>query len=87
MNKRELILARADKVGLPYTRVASITDTTLDVISETLSKGEDVSIRSFGRFSTKTIAERKVQHPTTKKEVVIPVHRKIQFKQSNRKNC
>jgi len=53
MNKRQLILAISDKVEIPYKQVACITNTALNVISETLSNGEDVNIRSFGRFSTK----------------------------------
>ena len=80
MNKAELIEAVADKTCLTKKDVGITVDAVLDVITETLQKGEKVQLVGFGNFDVKDRAEHIGRNPQTKQEVVIPAARVAQFK-------
>ena len=53
---------------------------TIDVISESLRRGEKVQLVGFGSFEVKTRAERTGRNPQTKEPIPIPASKAPVFK-------
>ena len=60
MNKRQLIEATAQRTILTRREVHIALDTLVEIIVETLAQDEDVILRDFGRFQTRTYSEREL---------------------------
>ncbi len=80
MKKAEFIQAVAEKSGLSKKDVQKVIDAALDVITETLKKGEEVAFIGFGTFTTSLRAEREAKVPGTDRVVKIPATRVVKFK-------
>jgi len=81
MNKNDLIDALSGKLGSPRSEAEKILNTLVDLITETLKKGEEVSITGFGQFSVSDRAARagvNPQRPTEK--IQIPATKVPKFK-------
>lgn len=50
MNRTDIIKMVANRESVPQTRVAQVVDALMDVIELTVSMGEEVQIKGFGRF-------------------------------------
>jgi len=72
MTKAELIAAIAEKSGLTKSQAETTFNATFEMIAELMAKQQDVSIPGFGKFVTKTRAERKGRNPSTGQEIVLP---------------
>ena len=79
MNKTQLIEAVADKTGLPKAQTDRSVKAILEVISETLAKGEAVSLIGFGKFEVKTRTARNGRNPRTGAPMVIAAARTPKF--------
>ena len=80
MNKSEFIASVAQKSGLSKKDVQKVVDAALEVITETLKKGEEVSFIGFGTFTTTMRSEREARVPGTDKVVKVPAARVVKFK-------
>ncbi len=80
MKKAEFIQAVAEKSGLSKKDVQKVIDAALDVITETLQKGDEVAFIGFGTFTTSMRAEREAKVPGTDRVVKIPATRVVKFK-------
>jgi len=80
MNKKEMVDALAAKSGMTKTDSKMALDAMLEVIGETLKKGENVALVGFGSFSVVERPERKGVNPATKKAIVIPARKAVKFK-------
>ncbi|MCD6588703.1 MAG: HU family DNA-binding protein [Candidatus Fermentibacteraceae bacterium] len=72
MTREELARETAGRTGLTIREVQSVIVTFLDVIRETLCRGESVFLRGFGSFSTKKGSARRVRDPRNDGIMVIP---------------
>lgn len=86
MNKKEMVSAIAEKTGLTKVASKQAMDAMLEVIGETLAKGENVAMIGFGNFSVNVRPERKGINPSTKKQIVIPEKKVIRFKAGSELN-
>ena len=82
---REDIIRRAgDKLNLTHDEMKIILDTTLDIMTEILTKEQSrirIELRNFGIFEVKpTRAKPRARNPRTNEEVYVPPRRKIHFK-------
>ena len=82
---REDIIRRAgDKLNLTHDEMKIILDTTLDIMTEILTKDQSrirIELRNFGIFEVKpTRAKPRARNPKTNEEVFVPPRRKINFK-------
>lgn len=68
--------------GLSRTQARDIFEMALEEISESLSRGEPVKLRSFGLFSVREKRERIGRNPRTGVEVPIKPRRVLTFKPS-----
>lgn len=80
MNKTELVNALAERTGLSKKNAEEVLTATLDIITETLVKGEKVQLVGFGSFEVRERAARMGRNPRTREEVPIPASRAVQFK-------
>ncbi len=71
MNKNDLIDAIADKADLSKASAGRALDGALSAITETLSKGDSVSLVGFGTFSVKARAARQGRNPRTGETIQI----------------
>ena len=82
MNKTELIAAVAEKAGLTKKDAERVVNATVEAITESLVKGDKVSVSGFGIFEVKTREARVGRNPRTKETIEIPATRLPGFKAS-----
>lgn len=80
MNKKEMVEAMATKSGMTKTDSKKALDAMLEVIGETLRKGEKVALVGFGNFAVVERPERQGVNPATKQAIVIPARKAVKFK-------
>lgn len=80
MNKKEMVEAMATKSGMTKTDSKKALDAMLEVIGETLRKGENVALVGFGNFAVVERPERQGVNPATKQTIVIPARKAVKFK-------
>jgi len=80
MNKAELITAMAEKACMRKTDAKAALEAAVCAISETLAKGDKISLIGFGTFSVVNRPARKGRNPRTKKEILIPAKKVAKFK-------
>ena len=81
MNKAELAKVLSEKLNISKKEAEDMVNTTVDVIIETLTKGDEVVLTGFGAFSVKQRAARvgvNPQNPTEK--INIPAVKVPKFK-------
>ena len=72
MTKVELIAAVAANAGLTKKDAEKAVTATIDVITETLQKGEKVSLVGFGTFEVRERKERQGRNHQTREPMTIP---------------
>ena len=80
MNKTELIAAIAAKTGETKKSAEASVNAFVDVITESLVKGDKVQLVGFGSFEVRKRAARKGRNPQTKEEIKIPASKAPVFK-------
>jgi len=80
MNKTELIAAIAAKTGETKKDAEATLNAFVNVVSETLAKGDKVQLVGFGSFEVRKRAARKGRNPQTKEEIKIPASKAPAFK-------
>ena len=82
MNKTELIAAVAEKAGLTKKDAKRVINATVETITESLCKGDKVSVSGFGIFEVKAREARVGRNPRTKETIQIPATKLPAFKAS-----
>lgn len=80
MNKTELIEAMSAKTGLSKTHTDNCLKAFVDVVSESLAKGDSVQIIGFGTFEVSERAARQGRNPRTGEMMDIPASKQPKFK-------
>jgi DNA-binding protein HU-beta len=80
MNKGELIAALAAKTEMSKKDSEAVLNGLLDVIAETITKGEKVQLIGFGTFEAKSRPARVARNPRTGEAVKIPAGKAPAFK-------
>lgn len=80
MNKNELIDAMAEKAGLTKVQAKNALDAFMCATSETLKKGDKLSLVGFGTFQVKERAARKGMNPKKGEMIEIPAKNVVKFK-------
>ena len=79
MNIKQLAGRVADKMKLKRGMIESVIDTTLNIMTEALSKGEKVRLVGFGNFLVRSRAARVGRNPQTGEKINIPVSKAPAF--------
>lgn len=80
MNKTELVTMMSKKTQIPKTKCELFLNEFKQVILEVCSKGEDVNLRNFGKFSMQEKRARRFLNPQTKKYYICKAKKMINFK-------
>ncbi|MRJ03101.1 MAG: HU family DNA-binding protein [Epsilonproteobacteria bacterium] len=80
MKKAEFIQAVAEKAGLSKKDTQRVIDAALEVITEALQSGKEVSFIGFGTFTTVQRAAREAKIPGTEQTIKVPATRVVKFK-------
>lgn len=72
MNKKDLIAAGASAANVSNKDAAAVLDGVLKAISDSLAKGNNVTITGFGTFRVAKRAARKGMNPRTGESIKIP---------------
>jgi integration host factor subunit alpha len=83
ITRADLCEAVYQKVGLSRTESAQLVELVLKEMSDTLARGENVKLSSFGTFAVRSKGERIGRNPKTGQEVPILPRRVMVFKPSN----
>jgi nucleoid DNA-binding protein len=79
--KRDLVMRIAEETGLIQQDVQSVIQKTLDYITESLARGENVEFRNFGVFEVCERKSRIGRNPNRPDQVVtIPTRKVVKFK-------
>ena len=65
MTKSQLVDAIAARTGLTKKQSAAAIDAALETMEDVLSRGGEVALAGFGKFSVAERAARQGQHPRT----------------------
>ena len=82
MKKSDIANTLFERVGISRKESGQILEKTLNVIKETLEKGESVHIAGFGNFIVRHKKERKGRNPKTGEKIGITPRTVISFKAS-----
>ncbi|MFP4022306.1 MAG: HU family DNA-binding protein [Candidatus Paceibacterota bacterium] len=80
MNKQGLVEVVHEKMGGTKTQSEEVVETIISTITESLKKGEDVSIAGLGIFSTKERQARQARNPRTGEAIDVPAMKVPKFK-------
>ncbi len=79
MNKTELIKLLAEKTSLSQKKAGEVLDIIIEVVKETLSKGEEFKLTGFGTFKVVGRRARTVRIPGSERKVTIPERKAVKF--------
>lgn len=80
MNKSDLVNAIAQETGLSKVKSGEVIDAFVSAVTESLKKGDKVTLVGFGTFTTSTREPRKGRNPKTNEVINIPGKRVAKFK-------
>ncbi|MGV8041565.1 MAG: HU family DNA-binding protein [Thermoanaerobaculaceae bacterium] len=84
MNKSELAVKLAKKVGLTQVKAAEVVDAIFNahkgIVASVLKEGKKVTIPGFGTFATRKRAARQGRNPATGKAITIKARQYASFK-------
>ncbi|MDR2678646.1 MAG: HU family DNA-binding protein [Zoogloeaceae bacterium] len=79
LKKKDLAGALADKCGISNAAADAALNGLLDVIAESLLRGESISLTGFGNFSVGERAARTGRNPKTGEALTIAASRYVKF--------
>ncbi|BBE30185.1 transcriptional regulator [Tepiditoga spiralis] len=80
MNKKSLVSAISEKLNVSKKDAEKFLNDFVDIVSESLEKGESVKLVGFGTFEVVKREERKGINPQTKETIIIPAKKVPKFK-------
>lgn len=82
MTKADVIENIYEKVGLSKEESSRIVELVLEIIKETLEKGDKMKISGFGNFVVRSKRARRGRNPQTGEEIEISARKVLTFKSS-----
>ena len=79
MNKADLVEEVSGKVGITKKDVGDVVDAVTETITNTLKKGEKVTLVGFGTFQVRQRKARRGVNPQTGKTIQIPAKKVPKF--------
>lgn len=80
MNKADFIGAVAEASGMTKADAQRAVDAVIDVVKDTLGKGESISLTGFGTFDVRERAARTGRNPRTGETIQIKASKNPAFK-------
>ena len=80
MTKKDIVIKVSNDTNVAQIDVKKVVQKTLDVIVESLERGETVELRNFGVSKVKNRRGRIGRNPRTGEEVQVPEKKVVVFK-------
>jgi nucleoid DNA-binding protein len=81
LTKRGIVVQISNETGIPQNQVFKILQSTLDLITDTLSRGQAVELRNFGVLDVRLTKPRVGRNPSRPgSHYVIPERATVRFK-------
>jgi len=82
MTKADLIEAIQSRLDLKKAEAGDLLESVLDIMKDTLEKGEDIKISGFGKFVIRQKKDRIGRNPQTGEQTNISSRKVLTFKPS-----
>ena len=82
LTKEKLIDNIYNQVGLSKNQSRRVIESLLEIIKQTVEKGENLLISGFGKFIVKDKAARKGRNPQTKEDLRLRARKVVVFRTS-----
>ena len=82
LTKKDMVQQVQDKTGMNKKESLAVVESLFDTIKDDLTKGNDVMISGFGKWSVKSKKARKGRNPQTGEEIMIDARRVVTFRPS-----
>lgn len=79
MGKSDFVSAVANRSNLSKTQAAAAVDAFIDVVTDSLKRGEEVQFTGFGKFTVQNRTARQGINPQTKQRIMIPASKVPKF--------
>lgn len=80
MTKAEIVAEISKQTGVEREEALKIVEAFMVTVKDQIAAGEDIFLRGFGTFTTKTRAEKVGRLIKENKSVVVPAHKIPYFK-------
>ena len=84
LRKAEIIKSIQDQIDLPQNKSTEIFESFLEIIKQSLEKGENVLISGFGKFCVNEKNKRKGRNPQTGESITLAPRKVVTFRYSSR---
>ena len=78
------IVKRVHELGFTKKRSVELIESLLEIIKDTLEKGEDVLVSGFGKFCVKDKDKRRGRNPATGADLILGERKVVTFKCSGK---
>ncbi|MBW2604395.1 MAG: integration host factor subunit alpha [Deltaproteobacteria bacterium] len=78
------IVTSVHELGFTKKKSVEIIETLLEIMKDTLEKGEDVLISGFGKFCVKQKKQRRGRNPATGSDLILKERKVVTFKCSGK---
>lgn len=82
MTKAEIVSAISDRTGLEKGAVIACVESFMDVVKESMAKGENIYLRGFGSFTVKKRAAKTARNISQGTALKVEAHNVPAFKPS-----
>jgi integration host factor subunit alpha len=82
LTKEKMINRLQTQAGLSKQESRAAVEKVLDIMKDTLARGEDLLISGFGKFSVKQKNARRGRNPQTKENLILRARKVVVFKTS-----
>lgn len=82
LTKEKIIDSIYDQVGLSKSQSRAVVESLLEIIKQTLEKGENLLISGFGKLEVKEKSARRGRNPQTTEDLQLRARRVVVFKTS-----
>ena len=84
MNKCEFLKEVSRNCGVSFQDCKKVFETQHFILGNCLKRGDDISLKGFGRFYVKTRMERLFKDVYSDKKVLLPIKNVVAFKMSKK---
>ena len=82
LTKENIVQKVYEDAEVPKSLSRQIVESTLEIMKNTLSDGEDLLISGFGKFMVKDKASRRGRNPQTRQDIRLRARKVVVFKTS-----
>ena len=80
MTKADIVNQIAKSTGVEKVQVQAIVEAFMESVKDAMINGENVYLRGFGSFATKTRAAKVARNITKNESILVPEHKIPSFK-------